>query len=184
MVEKGNNLNPDEIGKLGEEQRIYINPDEFIKRLEVRRGIKYQDGNPSKTYGNVSPDDESYEEIDKTSLIAAQRAQTWIRKYTEWYPDELCSVVNKLVKKGKEYESIKYVETRDRVEYGKQVEEWVDGAESSRMVKETIIGLGKGALEYLDENDEYSKDLAKKIRGDIRNQKIKEIFKNLLPRKK
>lgn len=182
-MEKGSNFNPDKIDKFGEEQRIYVNADEFIKRLEVRRCIKYQDGNPPKTYGNVSPDDGSYEEIDKTSLIAAQRAQVWIRKYTEWYPDELCSVVNKLVKKGKEYESIKYVELRDRVEYGKQVEEWVDGAESSKMVEGAMIGLGKGALEYLDENDEYSKNLARGIRGEIRNQKIKDFIKKIIPSK-
>jgi hypothetical protein len=141
-MERGSNFKPNENGKLGQEQRIYVNADEFIKRLEVG--------------------------IDKTSLITAQHAQVWIRKYAEWYPDELCSVVNKLVKKGKEYESIKHV----------------DGAESSRMVKETVIGLGKEALEYLDENDEYSKNLAGRIRGEIRKQKIKEIFKNLLPRKK
>jgi len=146
-----------------------------IVGLEIIRRVTFE---YPKTYGNVPPEEMTRWYVDESSQKIADRTKGNILKLVQHRPDELPEVITGLINSGKYFESIKYVVPMEK-------DSWVDGELSSRMVTETVLEIGEKALPFLEKSEEeYAKNLAKRLRRDITSKKIKESLKKLLPQKK
>lgn len=154
--------------------------DSLIGKLTVMRDVVET---PVKTYGNVSPEYNISWSADTDTIMTATQASSSILSLVRQKPQELPDVIKKLVESGTYFESIKYVQPRS--DMSTPTSDGVDGEISSRMVTETIMGIGETALPFLKRSKEkYAKDMAGKINREIMNKKIKGMLGNFLPRKK
>ncbi len=156
---------------------------DLVGRLEVRRCTKYRDGEPPKTYGNVPPDDMSYEAIDQESLNKTKAAQEEIWKLAKEQPETMPLIVAELVNKGIYYES----SAHEYYSMGKEAqamrncsESRSDSLWSCQIVAETVVSIGKPALPFLEERDEpfvkgIRSDLRKKVNSEKRREKFEQM---------
>lgn len=146
-----------------------------IVGLEIKRSKTFE---PTKTYGNVPQEDIVHWYVDEDSQKIATRTKENILKLIQRDPGQLPCVIDALVVTGTFFESIKDVAPIDE-------DNWVDGELSSQMVTETVLGIGKAALDYLEKNkEEYAKTLTKKLRKDISSKQIEKFLKKPIPRNK
>jgi hypothetical protein len=154
--------------------------DSLIGKLTVMRDIVET---PVKTYGNVSPEYNISWSANPDTIMTATQASSSILSFVRQNPRELSEVIKKLIESGSYFESIKNIQPGS--DMSTPTSDEVDGEMSSRMVTETIMGIGETALPFLRESKErYAKDMVGKINREIMNKKIKRVFENLLPRKK
>lgn len=128
-----------------------------IVGLEINRQRTFD---PNIPYGSVSPEDGTYYIIDGSSQKIANKTKKHLLKWVQQHPEYLPDVVNGLIDSGKYFESIKYEVPKKDI--------WVDGELSSRMVTETILGIGEAALPFLEKSEEeYAKKLERMLQENI-----------------
>lgn len=155
---------------------------DLVGKLQVRRCIKFREGEPPKTYGNVSPDDMSYETVDEESLSKTKITQEEIWKLAKEKPGAIPLIVAELVNKGIYYELNARIYLLDKVahEMSKSGPSWPDTLWTSQVIGDTIVGIGGPALPFLEGKEEQFATILKarinlKIDTEKRKEKLRQI---------
>ncbi|MGA2910661.1 MAG: hypothetical protein ABSE04_02550 [Candidatus Microgenomates bacterium] len=108
-------------------------------------------------------------DVEEDSLRNAERAHFALGRLVARDPGKLPEVINGLVKKAEYFESIKYIEDKS--------ERWVDAALSLKILTSVVLGIGEPALPLLSgKKEKTAKSLARKLRNEIRTEKIRKFF--------